>query len=200
MIIQEINLYQDRFKEKKILLSALHLLLLSGLLIVILAVSSYWYKSQFRQAESYNKNLLNDKQQSTQVLDTHKNKLQKILADNRIDSELSKLSLDIAARKKIINFVSNNQLGSGEGFYSHLHGLSEINIKNVWLNEISLAENYLKLSGSALKAAKIPEYFSLFQQRELFNGNQFEVFQLDRVQKEDWKVDFMIASRVAGNE
>ena len=96
--------------------------------------------------------------------------------------------------------MSNNQFGSGDGFSGYLSGLAEINVNNVWLNEISLAENYIKLSGSALKAERIPEYFNLFKQRQLFKGKGFDIFKIDRAQKQDWKVDFLIASEDVINE
>jgi len=34
----------------------------------------------------------------------------------------------------------------------------------------------------------------------LFNGNEFEIFELNRVQEQGWKVDFLIASRVSSDE
>lgn len=200
MIIQEINLYQERFKEKKIWLSAAQILMLSGLTVAILVFASYQYNDQLMMAESQNFELLDKKEQSTQVLQEHRDKLQAMLADNQFDSQISKISADIAVRKRIVDFVSNNQFGSGQGFSSYLSGLSEIKIKSVWLNEITLAEDYLKMAGSALKAEKIPEYFNQFKQSQLFGGKDFEVFQLDRVPDQDWKVDFLIASRVAKDE
>lgn len=200
MIVQEINLYQDRFKEKKIWLPASHLFLLCGLMALILGFSSDWYHSQYRQAEQLNRIYQQKKEQSTRLLEAQQKKLHELLENNQVDRKISKISTDIAVRKRIINFVTNNQFGSGKGFSSHLSNLSEINVSDVWLNEISLAEDYLKLSGSSLKAEKIPEYFNLFRQRQLFDGQVFEIFQLDRVQDQDWKVDFLIASRAATDE
>ena len=201
MIVQEINLYQERFREKKIILSASHSLMLLGVVVVFLAFSSYWYQQQFQLAELQNKDYLSQKQQSTQQLEALRKKLQGLLANNPFDREIDAISNDIAVRNRIINFVGSNQFGSGEGFSSNLTALSEISVSNVWLSEISLAGDYMKLSGSAIQAENIPEYFNQFRQRQLFNGQVFDVFELERLKEQDWKVDFLIASRVvAGNE
>lgn len=200
MILQEINLYQERFKEKKIWLSAQQLSILIGLSIVILAFSSYWYNNQYQLAEQLKESYIIEKDQKTQQLAMQRQKLESLLGNNQIDKEITKVSADISVRKKIIDFVENNQFGSGEGFSVNLSSLSEININNIWLNEISLSTDYIKLSGSALKAERVPEYFNLFRQQQLFNGRVFEVFELDRSQDQNWKVDFLIASREASNE
>ncbi len=200
MIVQEINLYQDRFKEKKIWLSASQLLLLGLVVAAILAFSSYWYDQQYQQAKGKNDDFIASKQQATQVQKRQQEKLAQLLANNQINSQIAKISTDISVRKRIIDFVSNNQFGDGKGFADQLSGLSDITVNNVWLNEISMAEDYMKLSGSALRAEKIPEYFNLFKQRQLFKGRVFDVFELDRGKERDWKVDFLIASRVASDE
>lgn len=200
MIVQEINLYQERFKEKTLLLSAAHMVIISGIAVLLLVLSSYWYSSDFSQAETQHQNYLQQKQQSTQQLETLRKKLESLLADSRIDRQLTKISRDISVRKRMVDFVAKNQFGSGEGFSENLGVLSEFKIDDVWLNEISIADDYIKLSGSALHAEDVPEYFNQFQNRELFNGRVFDVFELDRAQDRDWKVDFIIASRALTDE
>lgn len=200
MIVQEINLYQDRFKEKTIWLSFNHMLIVTGLLLAFLVISGYWYNSQLRMAEQKNRALTDSRERSTKLLAAEQEKLQSLLSNNQIDTQISKVSSAIAQHKRINDFVSKNQFGSGQGFSSDLIGLAEINIKNVWLNEISLAGDYIKLAGSALKAEVIPEYFNQFRQSELFEGQVFEVFQLDRKPAQNWKVDFLIASQALDDE
>ena len=201
MIIQEINLYQDRFREKKVILSAIHIAVLLVAVALLLSYSSYWYQRQFLQAEQSNRDFHLQKEQSTRQLDAQRKKLEGLLANNPYEVEIKTLSRDIAVRKRMIDFVENNQFGSGTGFSGRLLALSRVNASNVWLTEISLAGDYMKLSGSALKAESVPEYFNNFRQQRLFNGKVFEVFELERLQEQDWKVDFLIASRArVGNE
>lgn len=200
MINQEINLYQDRFKEKKIWLSANHFGFLLGLILVLLLASSYWYNNQLERVKLQHQNLLSSKENITRVVKAQQQELNSLLANSKLDDEIAAISSKISARKRIIQFVSTNQLGPAKGFSSALKGLSEISVKNVWLNEITLEEDNIRLAGSALQAEKIPEYFHLFQQHTLFEGKLFENFELNRKTGEDWKIDFLIASRTDLNE
>ncbi len=200
MIIQEINLYQDRFKEKKLLLSAQHSLILFAVVILVLMVSSYFYAGMTEQEQLRLDQNTRQKIQSNQRLEELKKQLQKLLANDQFDKKITQVSKDIKVRKRMIDFVDNNQFGSGEGFSEELGVLAELPSKNLWLNQISLASNYIKLSGSALNAQSVPEYFNQFQSRDLFEGHVFDVFELGREAQRDWKVDFVIASRVLSDE
>lgn len=200
MISQEINLYQDRFKEKKLLLSAQHSLLLSGCVIVLLIIASVNYSDRVSQQQQQLEQHQQQKITSTQRLDDLKKELQERLANNQLDVQIAQLSKDIKVRKRMIDFVDSNQFGSGKGFSQDLGVLAQLPVQNLWLNQISLANDYIKLSGSALNAQSVPEYFNQFQSRDLFEGHVFDVFELGRDAQHDWKVDFVIASRALSNE
>ena len=75
-----------------------------------------------------------------------------------------------------------------------------LSVDRIWLSEISLGNEYVRLSGSALKAENVPQYFNRLQERELFEGRVFELFEVDRTRTADWKVDFVIASRVNSDD
>ncbi len=195
MIDQQINLYDERFREKKILLSAAQGA--SIVLILLLAVSgwSYLVQTSLDQATKENLMLMADRQNLVNELNAASVELNRLLADSRVDREIADVSREVSARNKVLAFVSSNQFGSGQGFSSYLVALSELHVDNVWLDEISLAENYIKIRGSALSAELIPEYFGQFSEQPVFRGNRFNIFAVDRKQDTDWKVDFEIATR-----
>ena len=192
---QQINLYDERFREKKILLSAAQGA--SIVLILLLAVSgwSYLVQTSLDQATKENLMLMADRQKLGNELNAASVELNRLIADSRVDREIADVSREVSARKKVLAFVSSNQFGSGQGFSSYLVALSELHVDNVWLDEISLAENYIKIRGSALSAELIPEYFDQFSEQPVFRGNRFNIFAVDRKQDTDWKVDFEIATR-----
>jgi hypothetical protein len=200
VILQEINLYQERFKPKLTLLSSAHMLMLCGLFVLILVSLSYWLSDRHSQIEQSNRVLSEDKERLTQLLATERKRLESLLASSQIDEQIARVSADILIRKRVIEFVDKNQFGAGEGFSKKLTALSEVSVTNVWLNEIFLSERQIKLSGSALKAESVPQYFNLFRQRKLFSGQTFEIFELDRKKDQDWKLDFLIASGAGANE
>jgi hypothetical protein len=156
---------------------------------------SYLVQTRLDQATKENLMLMADRQKLGNELNAASVELNRLIADSRVDREIADVSREVSARKKVLAFVSSNQFGSGQGFSSYLVALSELHVDNVWLDEISLAENYIKIRGSALSAELIPEYFGQFSEQPVFRGNRFNIFAVDRKQDTDWKVDFEIATR-----
>lgn len=195
MIRQQINLYQERFHEPQVVLSALHAMVLLVLVLALVFAGSYQYDRKLSQQQAANAELVERKALADRQLAKNRARLDAELADTRIESRLRELLRDIDSRKRLIRFVENNSLGSGQGFSAQLRELSELGFDNVWLSEISLADNFVRLAGSALKERDIPLYFETFRQRKLFSGRAFDIFELKREQNQDWKVDFVIASR-----
>lgn len=200
MLNQKINLYQLRFREKRIILSAMQMMVASLTFFIVLAVTSVWYNGEYEQSTVKNQLALQQKQQLTEKSRRLRLKLDNLLANNEFEDEITKVSRDIAVRQRMIEFVSHNQFGSGQGFSANLGELSVFSIKDVWLNKIILSDGFMKLSGSALNAENVPEYFNSLRSRKLFQGQNFDVFQVDRPQARSWKVDFVIASSVEHNE
>lgn len=200
MLNQQINLYQERFRDRVIFLSALHMSFLSGLCLVMLGAFSYWYSNEYAESLSENELALEQKQQLSQKLETSRKKLENLIANNQLDKKIIQLNRDIIVRKQMVEFVTHNQFGSGEGFSDNLGELSEFKIDDVWLNEITLGEDFMKITGSALREENVPEYFNLLRSRKLFSGQVFDVFEVDRTESRDWKVDFVIASSLDQNE
>jgi hypothetical protein len=194
MIIQQVNLYQEQFREKKLLFSARQVFSLVMILLIGGASGTYFIESDLDSAKRENFAVKQSQKQITDELNAANAELAELLADKRMDLEIAGLSREVNARKKVLAFVSANQFGSGEGFSAYLTALSNLHVDNIWLNEISLAENFVKIRGSALSADLVPEYFGRFSEEPIFQGNRLNIFQLDRKQDTDWKVDFEIAT------
>lgn len=200
MIEQQINLYQDRFRDKKRLVSAGQLASLVAIVVIGMVAYSLFIQMKFDEAKTYNLTLKDRQQNIAEELTSANAELSKLLADNRMDERIAGVSREISARRKVLNFVDSNRFGSGEGFSSYLVSLSNLHTDNVWLDEIMLAENYVRIHGSALDAELVPAYFDRFSEESVFEGNRFDVFKLERDENTDWKVDFEIATREALGE
>jgi hypothetical protein len=200
VIRQQINLYDERFREKKLLLSAAQVASIFLLLLTGISGWSYLVQTDLNQVRQENLMVKASRQNLTGELNLASAELTKLSADSGIDEKIGRVSREVNARKKVLVFVSANQFGSGQGFSSYLVALSELSVNNVWLERISLAENYIRIQGSALKAESVPEYFGQFNEQAVFHGNRFNVFTLDRNEDTDWKVDFEIATSETINE
>ncbi len=200
MIEQQINLYQDRFREQRLWLSARDSLVLLALLILLLAAAGFFYQQRLEEMRAEQRVAQQQQQQATAALQKTRNQLEKLLANNHFEQTIRQASDAISVRKRLLNFVEHNRFGQGEGFSGYLASLSNIEAADIWLNEIALSQSDIRLAGSALKAEKIPGYFSRVKQQRIFEGRRFDVFEVQRDPKRDWKIDFRIASRESVDE
>lgn len=194
VIIQQINLYQDRFRPKILWISTVQV---AAALLVVIAAGAIWsflLHNEFEQARRTNQEVKVERDRVTAELAVANANLTKRLEDHRLDREIETTARQISARKKVLNFVEANRFGSGEGFSDYLAALSRLHADDVWLKQIRFAENFMQIKGSALNAAEVPGYFDRFGEEEIFQGSRFDLFQLSRSSESDWKVDFEIAT------
>lgn len=200
MIVQQINLYQDRFREKRLWISARQVAAAVLVLIGAISIWSFLLDSELRQAQQRNLAITADRESMAAELAAANAELARLLEDSRLDEEIENTARQISARKKVLNFVDANRFGSGEGFSGYLVALSNLQVDEIWLNQIRLAENFVQIKGSSLSAEQVPGYFDRFSDEEIFRGNRFDQFELSRDDKNEWKVDFEIATRVTLDE
>ena len=200
MIVQQINLYQDRFREKRLWISATQVAAAVLVLIGAISIWSFLLNSELQQAQQRNLAITTDRDSMTAELAAANAELARLLQDSRLDDEIENTARQISARKKVLNFVDANRFGSGEGFSGYLVALSNLHVDEIWLNQIRLAENFVQLKGSSLSAEQVPGYFDRVSDEEIFRGNRFDQFELSRDDKNEWKVDFEIATRVTLDE
>ncbi|MCP4388317.1 MAG: hypothetical protein GY802_08475 [Gammaproteobacteria bacterium] len=200
MIVQQVNLYQDRLREKRLWISASQVAAAVLIVVAGIAIWSFLLHSEMQQAQQHNLTIKADRDRMTAELAAANAELSSLLKDSRIDIEIEDTARQISARKRVLNFVDANRFGSGEGFSGYLVALSNLQVDDVWLSQISLAENFMQIKGSSLSAEQVPGYFERFSDEEIFRGNRFDLFELTRDSKSDWKIDFQIATREALDE
>jgi hypothetical protein len=194
MIVQQINLYQDRFREKRLWISAMQVAATFLVVVAVTAIWSFQLQSELGQTQQRNRQVTADRDRIKAELKAVNLELAALLEDDRLDREIESNARQISARKKILNFVAANRFGSGQGFSGYLVALSNLKVNDIWLNKIRLGENYVQIKGSALNANQVPGYFDRFSGESVFQGSRFDLFQLSRNPDSDWKVDFEIAT------
>ena len=200
VIEQQINLYQDRFREKMTWFSAGQVL--AGLLLVIVvgAAWSYLLHDELASVEQSNRDIRAQRDRLTADLATANADLARLLEDDSLEREIAGTAKQVNARKQVLNFVEANRFGSGDGFSGYLVALSRLNVDDIWLSRVQLGQDFVRINGSALRAEAVPVYFDSFGDEEIFVGNRFDLFHVSRPADSDWKVDFEIATRGDGSE
>ncbi|MFT5220255.1 MAG: hypothetical protein ACI9LO_000718 [Planctomycetota bacterium] len=199
MIGQQINLYQDRFRPKRLWISAGQTVLLLLISAVVMASWGGFILVKLDKVNSEARRVNADKEQLAGELKLLNAELAKLLEDKSLDLQISSLASEITARKSILNFADFNQFGSGAGFSAYLVALSNLQEEDIWLNEIIIGPSFVGIKGSSLNAEKVPAYFDRFSDEAIFKGKRFDVFELNRDADSLWKVDFVISTK-GGND
>jgi len=199
-MLQQINLYQDRFKEKKVVPSARHSLFLVALIMIVVASMAYTQSESLVELDKQSVGLAEENKNLLGQIAFLKAKIDKILADDGLTEVITKTNREIASSQKVLRFVKRRQFGSGESFSQYLVALSRLSQENVWLRKINLSAQFMRLEGSSLNEENIPRYFQKFSGEDLFDGMSFDVFEMARPSAQDWKVDFIIASKQTSND
>lgn len=195
MTLQQINLYQSQFKDKTILLSAVQIATIFILLILFVLAYSLVLQTQENLVAKQNKVLLTQQQDITQEIQVLKQKLELILSTNKYDVEMKQVRYEINARRKVLKFVETNQFFTGKGYSVYLTSLADISTRDVWLEDIQISEDNISIKGSALRAEQVPVYFNKFRDELVFQGQKFDVFYINRPDKRDWKINFVIQTQ-----
>lgn len=197
---QQINLYQERFHPRRLWLSANQVATAALLLLVVGTAWSLLLIYQLDAAADRKIAIEADRASLSAELAAANAELTRLLGDDRIVRQIESTARQIAARKKILNFVNDNRFGSGQGFSRYLVALARLHIDDIWLSQIKFGQDFVEIRGSALDAGRVPGYFERFSEEPVFVGNRFDLFRVSRDREHEWKVDFAIATRVADDD
>ena len=200
MIEQQINLYHERFHEKRLWISAGQTAAAVLLLIAAGAIWSYLLHDGLEEARQQQRQLQAERDRLTADLTVINAELSRLLQDTSLDEEINTVGRQISAREKVLNFVDDNRFGSGEGFSNYLVALSNLHVDDIWLSRIRFGDDFFHIEGSSLDAEIVPTYFDRFSEEAVFRGNRFDLFRLSRPTDSDWKVDFVIATSETTDE
>ncbi len=197
---QEINLYQERFRPRRLWLSARQLLALTVALLVVLSAVSVHLVRERMDARRQVASVQQEQQALQQDVATLKKKLDALLADTRWKRREEHLERQLRDYRKILGFVSGQRFGSGEGFSRPLAALAGLSVGSVWLEQILLSERDIKLQGAAMKAESVPEYFAQLRREKVFAEHSFELFRIHRSPRYDWKLEFTVSTQEEPHE
>jgi len=198
--MQQINLYQDDFREKVIPYSAsiililnMYILMICAVVLVILIIIYQVKENQYQ--------LLSDKEQYwlgqlTQV----KKSFPEPKIDEQLLSEIARY--EIQERQNLIIIKHLNKKDTFDinvKFSEYLTGLAMVDQDDTWLNfvEIDKSGKSIELEGFAIHSDAIPEYLNKLSRIEIFSNMDFERIEIS---KKGEYLNFIVASEIEEEE
>jgi len=201
--MQQINLYQEQFRPHRDPFGARMLGIALALLLIVLAAVSAWLQLSAREVASR----LAEAEQRHDRVEQQVLAMRAQLEELRDESaaaagEPARLRRELAAKRRLMDYLEAGPLARRDGFSDHLEGLARRVIDDLWLSRIVLARggDRLRFEGHALEAAHVPRMMTALGEESVYAGHAFRSLVIERPEDAEWRVDFLLSSDVAGKD
>lgn len=197
---QRINLFQEQFRRRSDVAGARHLALGVLAVVVVLAAATAAMTWRARAAEAEAAELDQRRAEVRQGLDALRERLEKARATRTADAETARLRAELAAKRRLVDYLERGPIATREGFVGHLEGLASHEVGELWLTRIRIdaGGNRLRLEGRALSAARVPAFIRALSDARAFSGHSFRTLRIDRPDDADGRLRFVLASGAGG--
>jgi hypothetical protein len=194
---QQINLYQAEFQQPEIVLSADHIFMgAGGLLLFMLlcstgvAVSNMFAGNRLIAVKAEVETL---KQTNTQM----NTQLQNRSVDQNLAAKANLASRQLQARQDMLQMVERTEQRKDTVYFSELlAGLARQHVDGMWLSRIDISANGrdMYLEGSTLDAKRVPQFVGKLSSEQAYAGREFRKVVIKRNETNDALLDFVLTT------
>jgi hypothetical protein len=100
----------------------------------------------------------------------------------QLETEISKLDVQLAGRQEVIDTVKGGAVGNTSGFSDYMRAFSRQSVDGLWLTgfDIALAGHELAIQGRALSADLVANYIKQLNQEQVMQGRQFAAMRISQ--------------------
>ena len=193
--MQNVNLYQEQFRPRRIAWPIQRFFALGALAMVCV---SAWYVVERQRLETLAGTTVAAQQQvalwesRTAQLDTHLAKL------NSPDQArvIGVLRDELRASRELSRYLANANPSNTPLFSEYLDALARRHQNGMWLTaiEIIAGGEQLRFGGSALNPQTVPDFLLALSSELAYAGRTFSSMLMNREPDADWKVDFVLST------
>lgn len=193
---QQINLYQGA-RRRRPPVHALQIAAAGLLVVLALAALSIYRWSQVVALEeeagalAAERDTLEDRVADLTV------QVQAVRDDTADGDEFERLQAELAAKRRLLDYLKTGPLAGRDGFSAHLEGLARRTVDDLWLStiEISQGGSRLRFQGQALAPERVPELIAELGREEAYAGHSFRRLEIRRTAESPDRIHFSLASR-----
>lgn len=195
--MQQINLYQEQFRVRRDRLDARHLGAWLLLLVIALGAGSVWlYQRAGAVAERAVAAERERDRLEREVLALRARIEQRQVAASGAVDEATRLRRELAAKRRVLEYLESGPIARRDGFSAHLEGLARRVVEDLWFDRIvlELGGRKLRFEGHALRAEGVPRMIAALGEEAAYVGHAFRSLVIERPADADWRVDFVLSS------
>lgn len=116
--------------------------------------------------------------------------------DPALLAEQKKLAGEERAKALLLDELQGRERLKNQGFSMLMRDLSNQHIEQIWLTQISIQENKIRIEGGSVDSAKVPFWVNKLKQSEYFSGRDFAGARMYRNDDDD--LTFVLSSDLQG--
>jgi hypothetical protein len=178
---QQINLFNPAYRKRRIVLTALRVIIFCGLAVV--AMSGFWFyeyqvvnglKEELRSAQ----NLLKAQRTRVDQVVTARTARQK---DQTLENEIQRLEAELKGAREQFDTLTGGAAGDTRGFAEYLRAFSRQSIDGLWLTSLEIrVGGEITIRGRAVNPGLVPAYIQRLDREEVLRGRSFAAFNIAR--------------------
>ncbi|MFC3095289.1 hypothetical protein DRW07_15645 [Alteromonas sediminis] len=175
-----VNLYQQKYRPTLTLLS-LNSSVFANVMVLVIVVSLFiglsWRQATLNDENRQVAGLLSDLQRQVDVL---KGQLDSQKPSPALVASIEQQKVAISQRQKLLQELSNRELGKQNRFSLVLSDLEQADTANVWLTRIHLQDGQVKLAGYGSTPDAMPKWLANLSRTDSFKGLAFDQARMKR--------------------
>lgn len=178
--MQQVNLFTDEFRPRRVLLTLDQIVLLGGVVVLILLGVNFFADSALasRQTELAAKQKKLDT--ITQQVERMQQRANELVLDESLVSANARLAVRLRARTDLLDMLGSVVVQPNNDFSNTLVALARQRSEGLWLTRITLngSGQGMTLEGKTEQGAWVPEYLQKLRDESAFVGRTFTEFNL----------------------
>ncbi|HEB60020.1 MAG TPA: hypothetical protein ENJ01_12415 [Gammaproteobacteria bacterium] len=194
---QQINLYQDMFRRQQEPLDSGVLLRGAGVLAVLLLLYSTLNLWNFFSASQDREKLLARQAELAEELAQVKQTFPPRALDTDLQRRVARLTQRVAAKRRVIDALTDRNFGNAQGFAEHLAALSRQRLDGLWLTGLAIAGGgeQMEVRGATLEPELVPRLIQRLSVEKVFLGTEFRRFLMQRDEENPGQILFDLSTQ-----
>lgn len=178
--MQQVNLYTDAFKPKRVTLPLEQIILVPILVLALLVALSFWLSHSLKQESLEQQNIQVKNDEMAERLDDLNVKANRLKKDDSLVAANQRLHAKVEARQQMIDMLDTVVVKDDEGFSNIMLSLARQKLDKLWLSSIYIGASgkEMHIEGSTLDGDLVPAYLQKLRQEDSLIGRTFTLFEL----------------------
>jgi hypothetical protein len=193
---QQINLYQERFHLKRVVLPAVEMYALVGIGLALLIMSSIGLHVVKMRIDKVEDQLSRQQQEILASNDQLKLKAEAHKVSLELQKAVADASKKLVARKRVLDWVKRSQSEDRVAFSTLLGGLGRHYTSGLWLSEFKVDQKVgsMRLQGNTLNPELVPMFLASLRKEEAFSGTEFKKIKMEELEVNGRILQFLLST------